>query len=332
MKVLGVIITLALCTTTGCLVNPKSAPQDLRHVRGTDLSPLQLQQNMRIKQMSAKKVLKNNGCASLLEKPAWKGTEAGNGFYSYRLKKKEWIRKGVSCKQQFLSVDLQAIFYMAQHGISCSTDKRGLLQLNIPKDNGHDVIKADCKTRLIDLNFYNNALRVATFEDNGSTYLASIDKQGNLGSGMLHAVEGVSPKKLAELKKLVRETSAMYNLSGKPTKIVIAGTSAAITGVSGFIYAGSLAASSTASAATVAVASAAAGLGGFAVTFVAVSVGLGIAVGVIGGAITQAHQTYLEVVPALRTMIRLRLNGSKVIDLYEEPQEPMPQQPIPYPT
>ena len=325
MKVLGVIITLALCTTTACLVSPKSTPQDLRHVRGTDLSPLQLKKNMRIKKMSARKVLENNGCDDLLENAMWKDTEAGNGYFHYRIKKKVFIFKGVQCHQQFLSVDLQAIFYMAQHGISCSTGKRGLLQLNIPKDNGYDVIKADCKTRLIDLNFYNNALRVATFEDDGSTYLATADKQGNLGSSMFHAVEGVSPKKLAELKNLISETSAMHNFSGAPKKFFIAGTGTAITGVTAFAVSEYIAASA---AATATITTAA----GLTIGLIAIPVGVGVALGVVGGVITQAHHAYLDLVPALRTMVRIRLNGSKVINVYEEQQKPIPQQPIPYPT
>ena len=43
------------------------------------------------------------------------------------------------------------------------------------------------------------------------------------------------------------------------------------------------------------------------------------------GAITQAHHTYLEVMPTLRTMLRIQLNGGKVINVYEEQQEPLPQ-------
>ncbi len=45
----------------------------------------------------------------------------------------------------------------------------------------------------------------------------------------------------------------------------------------------------------------------------------------IGGAITQAHHTYLEVMPTLRTMLRIQLSGGKVINVYKEQQEPLPQ-------
>ena len=215
----------------GCLASPKSAPQDLCPTRGADLSPLQLKRSMIIKKKSANAVLNNNVCASLLEKSAWHDTEAGNGFFYYCIKKKGLLRNGIQCNQQFLSTDLQAIFYMAQHGISCSLDRQGLLQLNVPRDKGNGIIRVDCKARRIDLNFYNNTLRVATFEDDGSTYLVTADKQGSLGSGIARVVDGISPKKLANLKKRISETSALKNFSGTPKKFFIAGTGAAITGV-----------------------------------------------------------------------------------------------------
>lgn len=147
----------------GCLASPKSAPQDLRHTRGADLIPLQLKRSMIIKKKSANAVLNNNGCASLLEKFAWHDTEAGNGFFYYCINKKGLLHNGIQCNQQFLSADLQAVFYMAQHGISCSLDRQGLLQLNVPRDKGNGIIRVDCKARRIDLNCLQQYLEGSNF-------------------------------------------------------------------------------------------------------------------------------------------------------------------------
>lgn len=330
MKALVVVTILALSTTTGCLVKPASSPQALRHVRGPDLNALQLMRNMRLKKNSAKSVLKNNGCGDLLEKPVWYDTETGNGYFTYRMKKKGLLRQGVSCNQQFLSIDLQAIFYMAQHSMRCSLDRNNLLQLHVPNSNERKTIKADCKTRSIDLSLYNNTLRVATFEDNGSTSLATVDRHGKLGSGLAHIIEGISPEKLAEIKKLIDETSAMHNFSGNTKKLFIAGTGTALTGLTAFI-AGEYIAFSGAVAVTAATASVATGAG-LAVALVAIPLGVGVALGMVGGVITKAHHSYLEVVPALRAIINIKLNGGKVINVYEEPQPGPSSRPSPRPT
>ena len=344
MKVFVVIAILVLATTTGCLIRPTSSPQELRHVSGSDLSELQLRKQLRLKKKSAVKILDSNGCKALFKKNSahWRGTDTGNMFVAYRLEKKGFWGKGVSCNEQFMSIDLQAVFFMAQHNIRCSLDRRNLLQLHIPNDNGEDKIKVDCRTRLIDLNFYNNALRVGTFEDDGSAHLATVDQQGNLSSATTRVIEGISPEKLAEIKKRLDATISSHNYTGEPLKdmleggvdddsilnnlnqqpatYIIGGTTTSIAGLVGIVISSNIATSAAVTASAAAVATGAS----LALALFVVPVGIGVAVGMIGLTFVKAKQEYETVVPMMRTLIHLRLNGSKTFEVYEKPQEHLP--------
>ena len=143
---------------------------------------------------------------------------------------------------------------MAQHNITCALDRNRLLQLHIPHDNGSNIIRVSCETRLIDLNFHQNTLRIATFEDDGDTYLATVDQHGNVGSGVTRIIEGLPHQQMAKIKKELKSTRALSNIGGKQIKYIIGGTSLSAIGLPAFLklsnFATTVAVGTTATAAT----------------------------------------------------------------------------------
>ena len=94
MKACVIILTFALAAMTSCLIRPTSTPQELRQTSTGDLNKVQLTRSMRVKQIAAREIMKKSGCNALTEKYAWNSTEAGDGFLSYRMKKKGLVGTG----------------------------------------------------------------------------------------------------------------------------------------------------------------------------------------------------------------------------------------------
>ena len=309
---MAVTITAVVFVLTSCLVRPTSEGKKLVRVHGSNLTEKQLRENAKRQQKNAKAII-NNACGSLLHHDsffsAWQEPAPGEGFFMRRTDSKNDIARGkrTSCSEQYVTFDVGAAFFMAKHNISCSVGHDGLLRFDVPGSSGKtDAIKVTCATRQVELIAQDDTLRIATFEEDGSTYTSSINAQGDIDSHGIRIIEGISAEKLQQFKHALRDRN-FINLA-KDLKVSIAGTGLLLPATAAYLVSDKVLMLGTAVYSGKALALA--GVVGTGVIYVAAPVAV---VAILAGGIwagVKMDKEYRDTVLALREIVRQNLAGS----------------------
>lgn len=231
MQVFSLVIIATMLVATGCLVSPKSSDKKLHQTYGARLTPKQLQHN-RKKAVKAAQDIMYEACKSVLHKRKWYETENGDGLFVYQIKRKNFFSGGVKCQyQQYMTLDLQAVWQLSRHGNSCSLTREGWLRLNMPSQDGkNNAIKVTCNTRLIDLHATNDGMRITSYTETGGTHTVIVNQAGDLQQDVHNVIAGVSNQRAAQLSSKITDAKIAQLLAAKPTPLIISGSNTTITG------------------------------------------------------------------------------------------------------
>ena len=231
MRVFSFVIIATMLVATGCLVRPTSSSKKLHRVHSHELTPKQLQHN-RKNAVEAAEDMMYEACKSLLYKGKWYETENGDGLFVYQIKRKKIISDSVRCQyQQYMTLNLQAVYQLVRYGHSCSLSKDRWLRLNMPSPDGkNNIIKVTCDTRLIDLHATNDGMRIISYTDTGRTHTAIVNQAGYLQHDVHNVIVGVSNQRAAQLHSKITEAKMTELVAKKPTPLIISDSNTTITG------------------------------------------------------------------------------------------------------
>ena len=306
MRVLAIGMALAMLMTTACLVSPSSSGKKLLRSHGGKLTDEQLQKN-RKKLIEVAKDIVYDACENLLNKGSWSEIENGEGFFVYQIKPQGIVSKGTNCPTQYVTVDLQAVYHIGRHGISCSISREGLLQINVPSHNKADAVKILCNARLVDLHLSDAGMRVSSFTDTGNTYTAIISHEGYLQHDVNNVVTGVSKQRAAQLSSMITDAKLAASAANKPAALMIADSDTAITGALAGIVASEAATTKTSGVTEVELID----TNNKARLFVSTPVGLILALRTfIWSQSKKSNDDFVQVVPAMRALLHAHLKST----------------------